>query len=226
MVKALADAKALHVRVDEEYDALQADGETLLLRQDGRHDAASPRPPARGRRRSASGRIASRPTTASTLTVYDGREERVRLGGTSGDLDSVVDFLRDDIGMKMPLAPLFSPQLRESAARERDLGDLRRRRRCSTASSLDHIAFQYGDGVGVQLWVPRSGDALPRRLVMTFEDARGRPQFRADFREWDLAPDVSDAVFAFARPEGARAVPFVLPKQPPAGRPADGEGSR
>jgi hypothetical protein len=89
---------------------------------------------------------------------------------------------------------------------------------------LDHIAFGYGDGVGVQLWIPSKGDALPRRMVMTFEDARGRPQFRADFREWDLKPKLKDSVFHFDAPKGARAIPFVLPKRTATG--ATGEVTR
>jgi hypothetical protein len=75
----------------------------------------------------------------------------------------------------------------------------------------DHVALRYGD-VGLQVWIASEGDPLPRRLTLTFEGARGRPQLHADFREWDLAPKVTEWVFAFDPPAGARAVPFALPR--------------
>jgi len=71
--------------------------------------------------------------------------------------------------------------------------------------------------VGVQLGIPRAGDAVPRGMVLTFADARGRPQFRADFRDWDLKTKIKDSTFHFEAPKGARAVPFVLPKRAPTG---------
>ena len=144
------------------------------------------------------------------VTVYVKEKNVFATVERSGDLDSVVAFLRDEIGMKLPLAGMFSPKLRElllenvtsaTYVDEETLGGV----------DFDHVAFYYGEGIGVQVWVPVKGDAFPRRMVMTFEDARGRPQFRADFREWNTRPDVSEKVFAFSAPAGARSVPFVLP---------------
>jgi hypothetical protein len=222
MVQALYDAKALRVRVDEEYDAIQDDGETLSF---GKTAVLTLRRPDRLRVE-----LDDRDGTRR-LTSFDG--QRVTFWGSernafasldrSGDVDSTIAFLRDEVGLKMPIAPIFSTQLHEL------LLEHVRRASWIEVSRLDgvdcdHVAFDYGDDVGVQFWIPRQGMALPRRVVMTFETARGRPQFRADFREWELSPDVSDAVFAFRAPEGARRVPFVLPPRAPA--PTSGEGAK
>jgi hypothetical protein len=45
--------------------------------------------------------------------------------------------------------------------------------------------------------------------MITYKDENGQPQFWADFCKWDLAPDVSDALFAFTPPNGAERIQFL-----------------
>jgi hypothetical protein len=225
MVQALAGAQALGVVVDEEYDALQADGRTLSF---GKTVAMTMRRPDRLRvetsERGGAQRVAS--FDGRQITVFDSGRNAFASTEHAGEIDSLVDFLRDEVGLKLPLAPMFSTQF-GALLLENVTSALYVDEETLDGVALDHVAFGYGEGLGVQLWVPREGDALPRRIVMTFEDAPGRPQFRADFREWKLAPDVADAVFTFAVPEGARRIAFVLPKAAAAKQPpsAGGEGS-
>lgn len=222
MVAALEGAKQLQVRVDEEYDAIQPDGETFSF---GKTVEMTVRRPDRmrvvGTQRDGAQRVSS--YDGAQITVYDAERNAFASVARSGDLDSMFDFLRDDVGMKLPLAGLFSTKL-GALLLENVTTATYVDQEVLDGADCDHVSFHYGEGVGIQVWVPRAGAALPRRLIMTFEDARGRPQFRADFREWSLAPDVSDAVFAFRPPAGARAVPFVLPKRADAS--AAGEESR
>jgi len=53
----------------------------------------------------------------------------------------------------------------------------------------DHLALR-GDQVDLQLWVAQGNQPLPRRLVLTYTREDGRPQFWAQFGEWNLAPEV------------------------------------
>lgn len=223
MVQAFADAKALGVRVDEEYDAYQSDGTTLSF---GKTSTLTMRRPDRLRIETTVRNGAHRISTfdGKQLTVFDSVNNVFAHVDHPGDIDSVVDFLRDDIGMKLPLAPLFSMQLRELLLDNVNSADFIDEEQIEGVD-VDHIAFSYGEGIGVQLWIPHQGNALPRRMVMTFEEARGRPQFRADFREWKLKPDVSERVFAFTSPKGARSIPFLLPKRTAVPQPPSGEGS-
>jgi hypothetical protein len=70
------------------------------------------------------------------------------------------------------------------------------------------VAFR-GDTADVQLWIARDGDPLPQRIVITYRLAASQPQFEADFRAWTFDPDVRDAVFTFAPPEGAKQIPIL-----------------
>jgi hypothetical protein len=76
----------------------------------------------------------------------------------------------------------------------------------------DHVAFR-NDEVGVQLWVARKGDPLPRRIVITYEHAVEEPQFRADFLEWDLSPRTPDSLFRFEPPGDFERITFVPRKR-------------
>ena len=71
----------------------------------------------------------------------------------------------------------------------------------------DHLALR-GDEGDLQLWVAQGAHPLPRRLMMTYKREEGRPQFWAQFHDWNLAPEVPDARFAFAPPAGAVQIAF------------------
>jgi hypothetical protein len=222
MVVALQGAEKLSVLVDEEHDALQPSGETFSF---GKSAELTVRRPDRMRvvGSERGGGLRNWSYDGSRLTVYDPERNLFASVERSGSLDSVFTFLRDDVGMKLSLAPLFSEHLGqlllENMTTATYVGE-------EELDGVDcrHVAFRYGEGVGFQVWLPLSGSALPRRLIMTFEDARGRPQFRADFRKWDESPDVPDELFTFRAPPGARSVPFVLPARADAS--AVDEGSR
>ena len=70
---------------------------------------------------------------------------------------------------------------------------------------------------------------MPRRIVITYRQEEGQPQFRASFTEWRAAcrPTCPMKLFAFTPAEGAEKIPFAF------GRPGEstiggraGEGGR
>ena len=67
----------------------------------------------------------------------------------------------------------------------------------------------------MQLWVAQGDQPLPCRLVITYRAAEGQPQFWAQFSDWNLSPDVSDAQFVFTPPEGAAKIAFAARKPVP-----------
>jgi hypothetical protein len=60
----------------------------------------------------------------------------------------------------------------------------------------------------VQLWIAQGDEPLLQRMLITYKRAEGQPQFRAQFKEWNLSPEVSDATFAFSPAEGAVKIAF------------------
>ena len=207
MLDALGAAQALHVRVEEEYDVVRESGEML---SSGRESDVTLRRPDRLRIEVTEDGGAERvfSSDGQHAVLLDTRENWFAAAERPSDLDGALAFLQDDVGVELAMAPLFSTRIRSLLTEDVTFANLVARKTLD-GEELDHIALRYGD-VGLQLWVPAAGDALPRRLTLIFDGARGSPRLRADFREWDLEPNVSDAVFAFDPPEGVRAVPFAL----------------
>ncbi len=72
----------------------------------------------------------------------------------------------------------------------------------------DHIAGQLA-GVDYQIWIAE--DLLPRRIVMTYINAPGQPQFWAEFSDWNLKPEISAKTFVFTPPKGAEKILTLIP---------------
>jgi hypothetical protein len=75
----------------------------------------------------------------------------------------------------------------------------------------DHLALR-GDWADLQLWIAQGDQPLPHRLVFTYKNAEGQPQFWAQFSDWNLSPDVPDSLFVFTPPEGAAKIAFAARK--------------
>jgi heat shock protein HslJ len=217
MAQRLSGAERLFFRVDASYDAIQDDGqavefggirEVTLQRPDRLHVSVTDR------------------SLGHRLLVYDGRtlsfwnEANAAYAQTprTGSLDGVIDYLTDDLGVKLPLAELLSaelPRLFEEDVEEASSAGVE----TLDGVECDHLVFR-NDNVGFQVWVARNGEPVPRRIVIVYEHAEGRPQFRADLSEWNLSPRTPASLFAFRPPAGAERVPF-LPR-----RAADEEEAR
>ncbi len=208
MVATLTGAQRMSYEYDASYDALQEDGELLEF---GTRGAATIRRPdrLRGESWSREGRHLRWAWDGVTVTVLDESQNVVATTPRSGDIDSLVDFLRDDVGMRMPTADLFmsdlGPMLVDSVVAARFVGKEK-----VEGVEVEHVALRLRTGVDMQLWIQTGEHALPTRLVMNFATADGRPQFRAAFREWDLDPRARDSLFELEAPKGARVIPFAV----------------
>ncbi len=219
MADQLRSLPSLRVEAQVEYDALQRDGQTLEF---GSTREIAVRRPDRIRA------DATDRSGAERSLYYDGRQVTVldRAQGVyataekTGDIDSVLRFAEDQLGMPIPLADLLSTelgqQLDENLAFAAVVG-------AETIDGVrcDHLALRNADR-GIQLWVEQGETPLPRRISITWEQAPGRPQFRARLAKWELSPKLPDSLFAFEPPEGAERIRFHAP---PAAPPAAG-GSR
>lgn len=204
MAAVLSGADRIRMTVDVGYDAIQPDGEAIEF--GATHTYALQRPDRV--RIEAVDRDGGR-----RVVVYDGAQIAVAddspnvyaTAAHRDDYEGMLDYLQHDLSVPTPLAGLLS----------RDLFD-----HIDQADSADWVGEQTLDGVpcdhlafrnsekGLQLWVPKTGDPLPRRAVITYERERGRPQFRADLRDWDLSPRLADSLFVFSPAAGAQRIYF------------------
>ena len=162
---------------------------------------------------------------AKTLTVFTGKEivlidETSNVYATApqpGSLDdTIVHFVRD-LGMRLPLAVLLVSQLpAELNDRVRSIDYVER---TSIHGAPAHHLAARTDMVDFQVWVADGDKPLPQRVVITYRQAKGEPQFWAQFSDWNLAPAVEDSTFLAKPPDGAQKVAFAaqLPRVSAAG---------
>jgi hypothetical protein len=147
------------------------------------------------------------------ISVFNAKENVYATAAKPGTLDEAIDYFINDLDMRFPLAELFSSELAE-ALREKVRIAYYVEQATIAGVSCDHLAFR-GDQADLQLWVARGDQPLPSRIVMTYKDADGQPQFRAQFTGWNLAPDVPDSLFVFTPPAGAAKIAFAARESVP-----------
>jgi hypothetical protein len=150
--------------------------------------------------------------------MYDPEQKVCASMPRTGPVDELVDYVTEELGVPIPLADLLSPELPELLV-DRALSGRYVGRETLDDVPVDHVAFR-NEEVGVQFWIAREGDPLPRRIVITYENSVDAPQFRAQFDEWDLSPRTPDSLFRFEPPEGFERIAFVPRKQRATGQEA------
>jgi hypothetical protein len=155
------------------------------------------------------------------IALFNTREHVYATAAKPGTLDEAITYFINDLDMRFPLAEFFSTQLVETLpAKVRTAYNVGQERIMGVP--CEHLAFR-GDQADLQLWVAQGDHPLPCRLVITYITAEAQPQFWAQFSDWNLSPDVSDAQFAFTPPEGAAKIAFAARKSVPT---AQGERNR
>lgn len=180
MVQTLTGAERLAFIVEQEYDATQLDGETIEFCSRARQTIRRP-DRLRVEPWDRDGRHLQAYYDGKVVTVYEQERKVFAQAERTGDIDQLVDFLRDDVGMRLPLADLLASDLArllvDNVIAARAVGV-----ETIDEKPCDHVALRSREGVGLQLWIRQGEQAVPERVVLTFERAAGRPQFRATFR--------------------------------------------
>src|SRR5262245_35574135 len=225
MADFLSHAQHISVTAEIGFDVVQASGEKLefgetrqfLIRRPDRMRVGITK-----RDGSASGFRFD----GQEIAVFNTREQVYATAAKPGTLDEAIAYFINDLDMRFPLAELFSTRLAESlAAKVRTAYNVGAEH--IMGIPCEHLALR-GDQNDMQLWVAQGDQPLPCRLVITYRAAEGQPQFWAQFSDWNLSPDVSDAQFIFTPPEGAAKIACAAgkPAPPVAGQPKGKKGSR
>ena len=87
-----------------------------------------------------------------------------------------------------------------------------------------HVFFSQPPGIELELWLAKDNQSLPRRLIVTYHDLPGQPNFIAEFSDWNLDIHPSDAEFTFQPPADAEQI--QLKPAAAAASPAKGKGGK
>ena len=221
MARTLAEAKQFSFTLRSSYDALQENGQMIEFGSVREFQVKRPDNLRVDRRQSDGER---------RILVFDGKQifvqnvtENVYAQAEKvGSIDDAVNYLVDVLEIQLPLARMlrtdFSAEL-EQLVEEIDYVELN----MLTDVPTDHLAVRAGD-VDFQVWIAQGNKPLPRRIVITYKNSKGQPQFRADFSNWNLSAKGIKGPFTFIPPNNAEQIPFIVRNRTKAGIPAQEGG--
>lgn len=206
MAQFLAKAPRFRVSLHAGYDAVQPSGQKIEFQEE--RSVTVNRPD----RLRIEG---TRSDGAKVLTVFSGKEivlvdyasKVYAVTPQPGPLDETIVYFVRDLGMRLPLAAMLLENLPadlQERVRSVDYVEL-----TSIGGAASHHIAARTDTVDVQIWVADGAQPLPRRVVLTYKNEPGQPQFWAEFSKWNLAPELNDAMFAVRAPEGLQKVGFA-----------------
>jgi hypothetical protein len=219
MAELLAKTPRMSVTVQGAYDAVQASGDKVEWNEIRRLTVSRP-----DRLRMES----ERSDGSRRLVVFDGRaistfDESGRVYAQApqpGGIDEALVYFVRDLGIRFPLAVLLVSNAR--AELERRVKSVRYVEKTGIFGAPSHHIAGWTDTVGFQAWISAGDQPLPLRIVITYKDAPGQPQFRAQFSSWNLAVEPLDSVFTFTPPADATRIPFAvaMPRMAPGSKSA------
>jgi len=225
MASLLGSTPRLSVTAHASYDAVQASGQkiewnevrTLTLRRPDRLRME-----------------AEKSNGARSLVVFDGKQisafdesgRTYAQAAQPGGVDETLVYFVRDLGMRLPLAALFVS--RAATDLERRVKSVAYVEKTGILGAPAHHLAGRTDSVNFQIWIADGDQPLPQRVVLTYPNAPGQPEFRAQFSAWNLAPESADALFTFTPPAGTSQIPFAaaLPRYGAAPSGAAKKGSK
>jgi hypothetical protein len=150
-----------------------------------------------------------------TVTVLDKAHNVYATIEAPATIDGTLDKLTDEYGVVLPLADILYADphavLMAGVTYGRYLG-------IHQAAGVDchHLAFSQ-DTIEWQIWIDAGEKPLPRKLVISYVQEPGEPQYSAVIRRWNLDAQVPEGLFTFEAPEGAQKIDAKAMKAPGAG---------
>jgi hypothetical protein len=125
----------------------------------------------------------------------------------------MLDLIQADYQVNVPVADLLYADL-YGRVKDHLLSGVFLGPRTIDGEVLDHLSFET-TGADWQLWLEQGDRPLPRRLVVTFVNAPGEPEYLTIIKDWKLDQQVDGSQFKSEVPADSRRID--VPKlSPPA----------
>ncbi len=158
------------------------------------------------------------------LSVLSPEQNNYATVDVPNTIDEMMDYVVEKYGAAIPLADLVISDPYKSATQHVRSGTYLglhyvRDLKCH------HLAFRQ-EGFDWQVWIEVGDKPLPRKLVITYKELPGHPQFTAVFDKWDMSPRLSKNLFTFKVPRKAKRIEMEPLISRPAGDDIGGDDSR
>lgn len=143
----------------------------------------------------------------NTLTLYNPSDKVYATEPAPGTIEKMLDFASESLGLGIPVGDLVHrdafPLLMQDVAFAAVVG-----KSVIGGVKTDHVVFSR-PGVDFQVWVADSGRPLPRKYVVTDTGTPALLSIITVMSDWNVAPAVADARFAFVPPPGTKRIEFM-----------------
>lgn len=211
MAEFMARAPAMSVTMRSGYDAIQADGRRIEFGERRRLQMQRPDKLRVDVERS-DGERGTMVFDGRWITAFKPAENVFARVEKPGTLDQALVYMVRDLHATLPLARMFTTGFPVDL--EKRVQSVAFVEECTLFDvPTDHVAVRFAQ-VDLQVWIAKGPQPLPRRVVITYKNAPGEPQFRADLYDWSLPAKPDAAAFAFVPPAGAEQIRYLAPKPP------------
>lgn len=207
MTQYLAGLPAFSVAFHSGYDAVQPSGQKIEFGETRRITMARP-DRLRIEEVSSDGKRDLAVFDGRTISAFNADDNVYAQAPQPGGLDDALAYFVRELRMRMPLALLLTSRLPEVLpARVRTVDyvestEILGRRTHHIAGRTDSTDFQF--------WIADGERPLPLRVVITYVQAPGQPQFWANFADWNTSPKLEPGTFQFMPPKDARQIAFAV----------------
>jgi hypothetical protein len=142
-----------------------------------------------------------------SVTVFSSETNKYVVIPASNTIQGMVDTLTDKLEVDFPLADFLNDDPGKSA-----LAGVTSGQEINTVMidgvPCRHLLFTQAPGVEIELWVEKTDQSLPRRLIITYRTMSGQPNVVAEISNWDFTVQPPDAEFVFQPPKDAAQIDF------------------
>lgn len=206
MANFLSKLEQFSVELRSGYDVVQESGQKIEFGEEREITLVRPNR-FRVNARTSDGDVSTVVFDGKVITVLNATENLYAVSELSGDIDAAIAHFVKDLRMRLPLALLFVTTLPKEFEQRLTGAEI-----VETTTIADqpylHIAAR-GESVDLQVWLPAAGAPLPHRIILTYKNEEGQPQYWANFTDWNLAPDPPASLFSLDIPKEAARIPFL-----------------
>lgn len=142
-----------------------------------------------------------------TITQFNDTQNVYSQVNRPGDIDQAIRYAVGELGVRFPLSRMLVTSFPQEIIRLTTDVDMVEKNTLGPLAT-DHIAGRTVD-LDYQVWIRE--DNFPTRVVLTYRNNPGQPQFRADFSNWDTVPSLKRASFTYKAPKNSERIPILLP---------------
>ena len=152
-----------------------------------------------------------------TVTIFGAKENKYAQIAAPNNIAATLEEVSDRLHVDFPLADLLDTDPGKAflsgvtSGREVDTVTI-------DSKPYRHLFLSQAGGIELEIWLDKTEQAVPRRLIVTYRLLPGQPNVIAEFSDWNFSAHPSDAEFVFQPPAGAKKVELTAAATSGSGR--------